>query len=259
MKSSREVVILFGLALALRSEERPNQAAGFYSKDMLTIPQTIASRSTVDHVEFIVRRLEEDIALGRLRPRERLIEEELAFRFGAKRHTIRQALAELESMGVILRQRNKGASVRDFTQTEVEQIYVVRELLEAKAAELIPLPNPALVKELRRIHKRRLAAIRQGDLRAVFRENLLFHKALFKACGNSSLVEAIDIFALKTHSIRSLAIGHPKLLAQVTAEHVAIIECVVRCKRAELVRRVVNHLRPAKIAYLEMHAQTTNT
>ena len=53
--------------------------------------------------------LEEEIALGHLAPRERLVEEELAERFQVKRHVIRQALADLDAMGIIVRQPNRGA------------------------------------------------------------------------------------------------------------------------------------------------------
>jgi DNA-binding GntR family transcriptional regulator len=216
---------------------------------------TTTSELSAERIRTIVAQLEEDIALGRLRPRERLIEEDLALRFDAKRHVIRQVLIELQGMGIIVRQRNKGASVRDFSPSEVGHIYDVRALLEERAAQLIPLPNAPLVAELRRIHKRRVRAVRASDLRAVFRENLLFHKTLFRACGNPSLVEAIDIFALKTHSIRSLPIANPRLLAQVTADHAAIIDALAGCDRTEFVRRVVDHLLPSKKMYLELHAQ----
>jgi len=217
------------------------------------IPGAKSSAASAERIRAIVACLEEDIALGRLRPRERLIEEDLALRFSAKRHVIRQVLIELQGMGIIVRQRNKGAAVRDFSSDEVEHIYAVRAILEGKAAQLIPLPNPPLVAELRRIQKRRVLAVHKSDLRAVFRENLLFHKALFRACGNPSLVEAIDIFALKTHSIRSLPIGNPKLRAQLTADHGAIIEALAGCDRAKFVRRVVDHLLPSKKMYLELH------
>ena len=213
------------------------------------------SQASADRIKVMVHQLEEDIGLGRLRPRERLVEEELALRFDAKRHEVRQALVELDGMGIIVRRRNKGASVRDFSLAEVENIYAVRELLEAKAAEIIPLPNPDLVAELRRIHKRRLQALRKGDIGEVFRGNLLFHKTLYRACGNPSLAEAIEIFALKTHAVRSLPNGNPRLLSRVTAEHAAILEALANRDRAELIRSVLNHLKPARIAYTEMHNQ----
>jgi DNA-binding GntR family transcriptional regulator len=224
-------------------------------KTTQSLPGKDGPRASADRIILIVQRLEEDIGLGRLRPRERLVEEDLALRFGAKRHEVRQALAELDAMGIVVRRRNKGALVRDFSLEEVENIYSVRELLEGKAAEIIPLPNSVLVTELRRIHKTRLTALRKGDLGAVFRGNLLFHKTLYRACGNPSLAEAIEIFALKTHAVRSLPNGNPKLLARVTAEHAAIIDALARCDRAELVRRILSHLLPARIAYSEIHAQ----
>src|ERR1043165_9801722 len=57
-------------------------------------------------VADIVQRLEEEIALGLLSPRERLVEDDLLARFNVKRHVVRQALAELELMGMVIRRPN---------------------------------------------------------------------------------------------------------------------------------------------------------
>ena len=57
-------------------------------------------------VQHIVRSLEVDIVLGRLYPRERLVEEQLAKRFETSRHVVRQALLELEIAGLVLREAN---------------------------------------------------------------------------------------------------------------------------------------------------------
>ena len=56
--------------------------------------------------------LEEEIVLGFLHPRERLVEDELLARFGLKRHVVRQVLIELEQMGLVERKRNVGALVK---------------------------------------------------------------------------------------------------------------------------------------------------
>ncbi len=88
----------------------------------------------------MVAALEEDIVLGRLHPRERLVEDELIARLGGTRHLVRQALMELDRIGLIDRIPNRGALVRSYTADEVEHLYVLRELLETKAASLIPLP-----------------------------------------------------------------------------------------------------------------------
>src|SRR5258708_16196425 len=54
-------------------------------------------------VSVISARLEEDIVLGRLQPRERLVEQDLADRFGTHRAAVRQALFDLDKTGLIER------------------------------------------------------------------------------------------------------------------------------------------------------------
>jgi len=201
----------------------------------------------------VVRTLEEEIALGQIGPRERLIEEELAQRFEIKRHVARQALVELETMGIVVRQPNRGAAVRDYSSAEVEQLYVVRTLVEACAAGLLTLPaSPALVRRLSAIHERHCAAVKMGDLRRVFRENLLFHKSFFAACGNASLVEVIEHLAMKAHAIRSYSIGNPDLLALVCSEHAMMIKLLKGNDRKRLVALVGQHIQPAKNTYLQL-------
>src|SRR6185312_16774497 len=85
-------------------------------------------------VRSLVSQLEEEIVLGYLHPRERLIEDALIERFTAKRYAVREALARLERLGLVERQPNRGAMVRALTPQDVEQIYAVREILELAAA-----------------------------------------------------------------------------------------------------------------------------
>lgn len=201
----------------------------------------------------VVRTLEEEIALGQIGPRERLIEEELAGRFGIKRHVARQALAELQNMGIVVRQQNRGAAVRDYSAAEVEQLYAVRTLVETFAAGLVPLPAPPeYVRELAAIQERHRAAVKIRDLRRVFRENLAFHKTFFEACGNASLVEVIAHLAMKAHAIRSYNIGNPELLELVCTEHAMMVKLLKGGDRKRLVALVGQHLQPAKNNYLQL-------
>jgi len=200
----------------------------------------------------IVQCLEEEIALGRLSPRERLVEDDLLARFNVKRHIVRQALAELELMGMVTRRPNRGATVRDFTTVEVEQIYFVRELLERAAVEAMRLPlPPEVVRTLQDLHARHCAAVRAGRLREVFRLNLKFHQTFFEACGNGPLTEAISQFAFKAHAIHAYTIGDPNLLARVCKEHAQLIKLTRGTNRQALIDLVAKHKQPAKVAYLE--------
>ncbi len=204
-------------------------------------------------METVVRRLEEEIVLGRLRPRERLLEENLAREFDTKRHVVRAALAELESMGIVVRQPNRGAAVRDFSADDVEQIYNVREVLERYAAQIMPLPaDPAVLARLRELHARHGQAVDAGDPRTVFRANLEFHRVFFGACGNPYLAEQIDQLASRAHAIRFLVITDDVLLDRARREHGQMIAFLETGERDKLVELVGEHIKPSKDAYLKL-------
>src|SRR5205823_14722506 len=61
-------------------------------------------------------------------PGSRLVEDTLMGRYGASRHFVRQALFQLERQGIVLREKNIGATVRFYSAEEVRQIYEVREM-----------------------------------------------------------------------------------------------------------------------------------
>jgi DNA-binding GntR family transcriptional regulator len=218
-----------------------------------------AGRGAGPPLEEVVAALEEDIIFGRLKPHERLVEDAVMERLGAKRHVVRQAFANLEKLGIVVREPNKGSRVRDFSPTEVEHIYDVRALLQGHAARTIPLPAPpALVSALEGIHREHSRAVEGGDLRAVYRLNNAFHDTLFSACGNAYLVETIHQYAWLAHAIRSYRIGDPALLAQARAEHGEMIDALRIGDRDRLVQLCVDHIEPSKRAYLGVEARAAS-
>jgi aryl carrier-like protein len=121
-------------------------------------------------VAGIVRQLEEDIVLWRLLPRERLVEDALMARFGAKRHQVRSALDALQRMGLVERLRNRGVQVRHYDDAETIALLNFRTLIEpAAVAEMSLPPAPEAMERLRAIQDRHDAACEAGDLAAVFR------------------------------------------------------------------------------------------
>lgn len=203
---------------------------------------------------LMVAALEEDIVFGRLHPRQRLIEEELAERFGASRHQIRLVLAELERMGLIERIPHRGALVRDWRLAEVEQLYALRGLLEVEAAAQIPLPVPeARLSALRAHQAAHDAAIAAGDRSGVFRANIAFHRALFALSENPVLAGVIEDLAQRAHGIRFASLTDADCLAQARAEHHAMLAALATGDRAALKTLCAAHLLPSKQAFLRAH------
>lgn len=199
----------------------------------------------------IVATLEEDIVFGRLHPRERLVEDELMERFGAKRHVVREALATLDRMGLLERRKNIGALVRHFSVLEVRQLYALRELLETEAARQIPMPvSPEQLQALVDVQAQHDAAVASQDPRRVFRTNLQFHRELFALTGNAVLQQAITEYARQTHPIRFASLVSATYREQARAEHWQMIEALQREDRDALVRLCAAHLPPSRDAYL---------
>jgi len=215
------------------------------------MPDTALRAQTADRVRSAAAMLEEEIVLGWLLPRERLVEEDLAERLGVKRHVVREALAELERVGLVERIPNRGAVVRLLDPAEVRQIYSVREALETLAAEQIPLPvAPEVLAPLRALQQLHAEAVAVGDARGAFRANMRFHETLFRACGNPHLVELIQGLAQKVHGARSITAASPEHLALARDEHAAMVEALAAGDRPRLVALCRQHLGPSRDAYI---------
>jgi len=152
----------------------------------------------------VIRRLEEDIIFGRFAPGSRLVEDTLMTRYGASRHFVRQALFQLERQGIVLREKNIGATVRFYSAEEVRQIYEVREMLTRQAALMIALPAPAgLIAQLNELQRHYCAKADAQDLRGIHEANDAFHVALCSACGNPYLVRSLQDYMNLTLPMRA--------------------------------------------------------
>jgi DNA-binding GntR family transcriptional regulator len=213
----------------------------------------------------IVKAVEEDIIFGRLAPGARITEDALLARFPTTRHFVRQALFQLERMGIVAHERNKGATVRSLEPEEVRELYEARELLHRQAALAIPLPAPAaLVERLEELHAEYSRHVDAGYLPGVHELNDLFHVALFRACGNRYLVETIIRFMRASlpvraaqHISRRVVDGEARSLPDRAklelsrAQHRMMIEMLKGHDRWALAQLCVDHLVPSKLDYLE--------
>ena len=202
--------------------------------------------------ENLVAALQEDIVLGRLAPGARLVEEELTQRFHTKRHVLREAFIELERFGLIERRPNRGASVRQLTLEDVNQIYAVREILERAAAARMVFDKKHY-QAIEAAQERHDAAVEAGDAKAEFRANFEFHDTLFAASGTPYLAAAIDDFRRKTHVVWSYAIVKPEYFRNAQREHRAMLRALREGDRKRLIELCAAHLDISRQAYLLTH------
>jgi len=211
----------------------------------------------LDEPEALAKLLGDDIIFGRLEPGTRLIEDNLIARFGVTRHFVRQAFVELERTGIVVREKNKGVTVRSLTPREVSQIYEVRELLQRQAALRIPLPaSPAVIEQLERLHEEYGRHLRARNFRGVHEANDAFHLAMFSACGNKYLVESIKHYMWLSLPVRSKKTADYDHALASERDHHLIIQLLKGTDPWALAQLCVDHLQGAKTAYLRQVAAT---
>lgn len=133
----------------------------------------------------------EAIDLGTYRPGSRLVESELAERFGVSRTPIREALQRLETQSLLARD-GRSLIVASLDHNQLAELYVVRSELEALAARLAAKhASPEEVRVLRRMIDDDQILV--DDAKALSRANRRFHKQIHLASHNRYLVQQLDL------------------------------------------------------------------
>lgn len=202
-------------------------------------------------LEQVVQELELRIVLGRLRPKERLVEEDLMLEIGVKRHIIRSAFLELERRHLVDRRPNKGARVRDYSVEEVNALSAFRADLYRLAISKIRFPiSTKSLAELRRIARAYEMAAHDGDYAQAIASDNAFHTCLFELCENRYLIASIGEMSAAARPIDCFRIADPAISSRAVADHQQIIEAATRGHASELAERCVNHVFSSSDTYI---------
>ncbi len=136
----------------------------------------------------VYNQLRDNIGSHQIRPGERLQEVSLAAQLGVSRTPVREALARLESEGMIVVE-GRGFVVPELTDADVEEIYQLRFLLE-----------PAAVDDA-------VAAEKAGDFRAFLEANSRFHHAWRALVPNRRMSKLLDQYVGHVRFLRVLTLG----------------------------------------------------
>ena len=133
----------------------------------------------------------EAIDSGVYRPGDRLVESELADRFGVSRTPIREALQRLETQSLLTRD-GRSLIVASLDHNQLSELYVVRAELEGLAASLAARhATSEEVRVLQEMVDDDMALL--NDPAALSRANRRFHKQIPLASHNRHLVQQLDL------------------------------------------------------------------
>ena len=133
----------------------------------------------------------EAIDVGVYKPGDRLVESDLADRFGVSRTPVREALQRLETQSLLERD-GRSLIVASLDHNQMAELYVVRRELEGLAARLAARHA---TKEEVQVLREMVAADNAlvNDPPALARANRRFHQQIHLASHNRYLVQQLDL------------------------------------------------------------------
>lgn len=151
--------------------------------------------------------IKDAIFTGQIQPGEAIRELHLARSLRVSQATVREALAQLESAGLIVRQANRRTTVTSFTREEVRDRLELRMLLEERAAVLAAgRASKADLAELGKLAGGIGDAIAAGDHYEHVQADIRFHRFIWALAGSAVLCQALD--HLTTPLFAFLAVVH---------------------------------------------------
>lgn len=199
--------------------------------------------------EGVYDALLELITSRRLVPGQHLVESELAEQLGVSRQPVREALQRLSTEGWVDLRPGYGAFVHQPTDSEADQLFQVRALLETESARLAARnATPDGVTRLRQLHQRGVDEFQRGDVDATVTTNAELHHLITELSGNTVLTELAGRVA------RRVRWYHTSVVAQrghtAWEEHLRIIDAISEGASEEAARLMREHTEITRRTYL---------
>lgn len=188
-------------------------------------------------------------------PGDRLVESELADRFGVSRTPIREALQRLETQGLLTRD-GRSLVVASLDHTQMAELYVVRGELEGLAARLAARHGtPEEVGVLRDMLDADQAFV--NDPIALSRANRRFHKQIHLASHNRFLVQQLNLVHRSMALLATTSIAAEGRPQDTLAEHAEIVRAIEAQDGDAADRALRDHISKAYVTRLKLDATAT--
>jgi DNA-binding GntR family transcriptional regulator len=212
------------------------------------------SGQTQNLINAILQRID----LGRLNPGDVIDEQELVETFGVSRTPVREALLQLEAIGLIRRLPRKGATLFRPTLEEFLAILEIHSKLEGQAAGLAArrLSVAGAADLERAVAACEAHAIEQGDgdPDAYYQLNLRFHETVAIAAGNPFLTELVKSNARKLLAYYRARYHYAGAIATSASEHRQIARLIADRDSAGAEALMARHVQFDQVTAMDLLA-----
>ena len=191
----------------------------------------------------------EAIDVGVYKPGDRLVESDLADRFGVSRTPIREALQRLETQSLLTRD-GRSLIVSSLDHSQMAELYIVRAELEGLAANLAA--KHATSEEIK-VLQDMVDSDRKiiSDPSSLARSNRRFHKQIHLASHNRFLIKQLDLVHRSMALMATTSLAADGRGAVAVEEHQTIVTAIADGDSTKASEKLRNHLSVAFITRLK--------
>lgn len=199
----------------------------------------------------VVETLRAAITSERFAPGRRLIEKELCDLMGVSRPSVREALRQLESEGLIVTIPNRGPVVSRLSARDAASIYQVRGALEALAAQLFAArASDTQVNALETTVARLEAAYASADVERMIAAKRDFYDVLLEGSGNSIIPTILRTMNARITQLRRVSLSSSKRTANSLREIRAVLRAIKERDPESAFKASLHHIKEASKAAL---------
>ncbi len=179
----------------------------------------------------------------RYHPGYKFSDEEIAAEMGISRTPVREALNRLTEQGLVDARPNKGFWVKTFSKKEVEDLYVLRDALEALAVSLtiknLDAKKAEALKKLLETYPKLMEA---SDLTRLNDADENFHDLIALYSGNSALYETLKNLSGKIRITRRYDHLRPTSFQETYKEHWQVLNHMLNGELSRAKKAMSKHI-----------------
>ena len=202
--------------------------------------------------EQVIAALRQAILDFQLKPGQRLVERELIEQLGVSRTTIREALRELTSEGLVTVVPQRGAMVSAPSLEEAIDLYEVRASLESLVVQhFVERATDAEVEKLRKtVRDVAKVAEKTDDTRQILGAKDGFYTVLIAGARSAALQQLIEQIQARVQVLRATSLSEQGRAHEMVSELEAIVEAIAQRDAPLASKLTAEHIRKASVTAL---------